>query len=151
MNTKQTLLDRLPVLVIMWLNKAKKMANEFSIFLQHVLQSNSKSTVLKSIGWLIVALMGGTAIASKYGVPLFIVAALGILTCLSILIFLAAFVYFALTNPALLRSEGHVYQMKALEQGYVGDNRTGFSRIVDITGRPQTESPPPLLNEGGGK
>jgi hypothetical protein len=105
------------------------MPDQFLQILQQALLRNSKSTVLTSLSWLIGLLLPSIILASAYATDKWIVVMLGILLGIAVLLFLAAFVYFACKNPELLRSEKYVIQKMAIEQGLIGDDLSGYVKI----------------------
>jgi len=105
---------------------------EFLQSLQQALQRNSKSTVLKSLGWLIGILLSATVAASHYGTDKWLVVMLAILDCFVIVTYVAAYVFFAIKNPELLRSEKYSIQKLAIQHGFVGDDKSGFFKVTKI-------------------
>ena len=120
------------------------MPDHFLQILQQALMRNSKSTVLTSLSWLIGLLLPAIILASAYATDKWVVVMLGILLGLAVILFLAAFVFFACTNPELLRSEKYVIQKMALEQGLMGDDLTGYVKI-------DPKSPKLITNSGSEK
>jgi len=109
---------------------------EFIQSLQQAFRQDSKSTVLKSLGWLISILSTATIFASRYGLDKWLVVMFAILDCIVILIYIAAYIYFAIKDPEQLRSEKFSIQKMAIQHGYVGDDLAGFFKVVKIDGVP---------------
>jgi len=119
------------------------MADQFIQTLQQALQRNAKSTVLKSLGWLVAILLSGTVASSHYGNDKWLVVLFAILAGISILVYIAAFVFFAIKNPDLLRSEKYSIQKMAIEHGFIGDDMSGLIKIVKIGNVPLLEDEKP--------
>jgi predicted membrane channel-forming protein YqfA (hemolysin III family) len=126
------------------------MADQFLQTLQQALQRNAKSTALKSLGWLIALLLPSTIAASHYGNDKWLVVMLAILVCLSVVVYIAAYVFFALTNPDLLRSEKFTIQKMAIQQGIIGDDISGYIKFVKIGNKTMLADPnsPNIGKEG---
>jgi hypothetical protein len=107
--------------------------------IQQAWQRNAKSTVLKSLGWLIALLLPSTIAASHYGTDKWLVVMLAILVCISILVYIGAYVFFTIKNPDLLRSEKFGIQKMAIQHGLVGDDLSGFFKVGRIAGIPLIE------------
>jgi hypothetical protein len=106
----------------------KAMADLFSIF-THALASGSKSTVLRPLGWLVLLTVGGAISASYYATPAWLIEMLGFGAGASIVIYLLAYIYFAIKSPDSLRTERYSIQKLAIQHGLVGDSSTGFFRM----------------------
>ena len=94
---------------------------------------SAKSTVLKSLGWLLFLLLTATVSASKFSAQPWLTIFLAIMTGLTVLVYLAAYIYFALTDSDALRSEKFTLQKIGIEHGYIGDDLTGWTRIKQVT------------------
>ena len=90
---------------------------------------SAKSTVLKSLGWLLFLLLTATVSASRVSDQLWLVVLLALMTGLTVLVYLSAFIYFALTDSDALRSERFTLQKIGIEHGYIGDDLTGWTKI----------------------
>lgn len=108
------------------------MADKILRSLQQALQSNSKSTVLKSLGWLIAILSSSTIAASRYGLDKWLVIMFGILDGVAILAYIGFYFFFALKDPELLRSEKYTIQKMAIQHGFIGDDISGFVKFVKV-------------------
>ena len=104
------------------------MPDLFSILTQ-ALASGSKSTVLRPLGWLVLLTVGGAIAASHYQSPDWLVHLLGYGAGASIVLYLLAYVYFALRSPDSLRTERYSIQKLAIQHGLIGDSATGFFRV----------------------
>ena len=128
----KTLLDHWRGFAMLLNNRLRKMATDWIPVIQQAFQG-PKSTVLKPLGWLLAIMISGSVAGSKCGSPAWLVAAFGIAACISFVVYVWAYIYFGRKNPELLRSEGHLFRMKALEQGWVGDNSSGWRQLTDTT------------------
>ena len=106
-----------------------RMADQFSEVLQRALLRNAKSTVLKALGWLVALLLSASVFASRFGTDKWLVVMLGCLDCLAILVYIAAFIFFALKDPDQLRSEKFSIQKMAMERGFIGDDIKGYFKL----------------------
>ena len=73
--------------------------------------------------------ISGAISAGYWGAQSWFVECLGIASATSIAVYIAGFIYFALTDPDLLRTERYLIQKTAIEHGLVGDSTTGFVRL----------------------
>lgn len=93
---------------------------------------NSRSTILKSIGGLMLSLLAAIILVSWLTESNLLIIFLIILLSITFAVFIFTFVYCLFTNPNLLRSETHTEKMKAIEKGYyIGDNASGFHKLID--------------------
>jgi hypothetical protein len=111
------------------LSASAHMADQLIQILQQALQRNTKSTVLKSLGWLIALLLAATVFASRYGLDKWLVILFAVLDCIAIVVYIGFFIYFAFKNPDLLRSEKFTIQKMAIQHGLIGDDLTGFFKV----------------------
>ena len=89
--------------------------------------------------------------ASRYGMDRWLVIMMGALACVTILIFLGIYIYFALTDPDLLRSEKFSIQKMAIQHGFIGDDLTGYVKIAKIGDVPLIENIKSEQSAKGGK
>jgi|GEM_PF-2842538 hypothetical protein len=106
-----------------------KMPDQFTQLVQEALQRNTKSTVLKPLGWLIGLLLTATIFASRFGLDKWLVVMLAVLDCIAVIIFFVAYIYFGCKDPDLLRSEKFSIQKMAIQHGLIGDDLSGFFKI----------------------
>jgi hypothetical protein len=106
------------------------MATDLIPVIQQAMQG-PKSTVLKPLGWLMVILLGGSISGSKWGSPGWLVAALGVAACITFIVYIWAYIYFSRKDPDLLRSEGYLFRMQALKEGWIGDSVSGWKKTSD--------------------
>jgi hypothetical protein len=95
----------------------------------------SRSTALKPLGWLIAMLLPSTLAAFYYLLPAAITGTLMLLTVISVLAYLGAYVYFLKVDPDALRSETYSLKKLAIQRGIFGDSTHG---TVDIDPDPAT-------------
>jgi hypothetical protein len=94
---------------------------------------------LTDLRWLIFVLLTGLLAAPKLKAPGWVIVLLATAFGIVFLIYLAAYVYFALKAPDALRSEKFTLSKLAIEKSVKGDNIAGF---ID----PTKELPPPSLS-----
>jgi hypothetical protein len=112
------------------------MADAFLRSLQQALQSNSKSTVLKSLGWLIAMLLSATVWSGRSDTNQWLVVMLAIFSGIAIATYIGFYIYFALKDPELLRSEKYTIQKMAIQHGFIGDDASGFFKVTQIVNTP---------------
>lgn len=98
-------------------------------FLEHSNASGSRSTVLKSISWLIGLLLPSTIVSSYLRGDSWLTVALFILLFVSVLIFFFAFIYFMFHDKDALRSEKFIINKLAIEKGVYGDSKHGLVQL----------------------
>jgi len=82
-----------------------------------LVESGYRSTGFKPLVLLLLILAPSTVAAFFLHVPSLFSIPLGFLTSLSIVVFLVSYVYWAFTNPAMLRSERYARQHLTRENG----------------------------------
>lgn len=102
---------------------------------QQALANGSRSTVLKPLGWLVGLTITGTIAAYRWGSRSWFANTLGGLCVVSIVLYVLAYIYFAVTDKDSLRSEKYSIQKMAIQKGFIGDDQTGYIPI------PKHESP----------
>jgi hypothetical protein len=110
----------------------KVMPEQFTQLLQQALQRNTKSTVLKPLGWLVGLLLVATVSASRFGMDEWLVVMLAVLDCLAVILYFIAYIFFGWKDPDLLRSEKFTIQKMAIQHGYIGDDISGFMKITRV-------------------
>lgn len=104
------------------------MADNITTLFQRALASGSRSTVLNPLAWLI-GLCASASIASfHYGTPSWLGTMFGVLSGLSIVLYLASYVFFGATDKDALRSEKFSIQKLAIQKGFIGDDQVGYIR-----------------------
>jgi len=98
---------------------------------EHMNAELTRSDVLRALIWpnagLLIALIG--AISAK--ADTWILQILIVLVCLLMVLYVAAYVFFALTDPDALRSEKYKLQKMAIERGLIGNSQVGLHEIED--------------------
>jgi hypothetical protein len=100
-------------------------------FLSQAKASGGRSTALQPLGWLTATLALGLVLAAASNAPVWSTVLFGISLGGSVLLYLSAYVYFALKNPDALRSEKFTLSKMALEKNLIGDNRFGLLEIEE--------------------
>jgi hypothetical protein len=98
----------------------------------------SKSTAMSPLIWAMAILMGGVVGGPSVGLPPPVHTVLS--GCLVVVVtgFLAAFGYFAVTNPDALRTEKYTLTKLAIEHHLSGDDMAGITTAIeDDGGKPQ--------------
>lgn len=124
------------------------MADPFWSMFHQALASGSRSTVLKPLGWLIALTLAGAIGAFRLAAPTWFANTLGGLCVLAIVLYFAAYVYFALTDKDSLRSEKYSIQKMAIQKGFIGDDQFGYMPL-NSDGGPSLPSPIVDMPKGG--
>ena len=100
--------------------------------LARMLLSGSKSTVLKALLSLDVLTLTGMVYtvvpwSAKGAAPIWVTIWLAVLFTLSFVATIWAYIYFALRDPNLLRSEQYNLKKFEIEKGISGDSESGYS------------------------
>lgn len=139
-------------LVSIWRVRIARWAKLFRLRMLNVFQNVSdyagrgqRSTVLQPLGWLVIPLIAGIVAASHYNAPVWVIGILSGLLVLSVVVYVSAFGYFAVTDKDSLRSESYAISKMAIEKGIYGDSATGtFSVPVE-----EPDDTPRLSGKGG--
>ena len=105
------------------------MPEAFTTFLNRALAQGSRSTVLKSLGWLVALTSTATIAAYKFDSPGWLGLMYGLISGFAMILYLIAFIYFGITDKDSLRSEKYSIQKLAIQKGLIGDDLTGFKKI----------------------
>jgi hypothetical protein len=108
-------------------------------FLQQATATGSKSTVLTDLRWFAAIFASALLVAMRYNAPFWMLVFLSVLLGMDSLLYLAAYVYFALRSPDALRSEKFTLSKLAIEKSIVGDSLTG---LIDPSDNPRALHPP---------
>lgn len=90
----------------------------------------SRSDVLKPLAWLTALLLFATVTSGVKKADSWLTLTLLILTVISVLTYVGAYIFFAIKSPDSLRSERHVIQKLAIEQGLLGDSSVGILNVT---------------------
>jgi hypothetical protein len=105
------------------------MLDPFWTTMQQMIAPGSRSTVLKALGWLIALTLFGAISAFRLSSPIWFAGTLGVLALVSVVLYMVAYVYFAITDKDALRSERFSIQKMAIGKGFFGDDISGYTRI----------------------
>jgi len=104
----------------------------FKSLLHQAQIAQSRSSVVNPLQWTLLILgVFLLALIAEPRTPLWLLPWSAGSVGLVLLLLLAAYVYFAKTNPDSLRSETYSIVKTALEKKYLGDSLTGLKEIVD--------------------
>ena len=98
-------------------------------FLNRAFAQGSRSTALKPLGWLISILAVSAMGCTHFNAAGWLIATFGVFAAVAIVLYLTAYVYFALTDKDALRSERYSIQKLAIQKGFIGDDITGYIPI----------------------
>src|SRR5687768_14492835 len=90
--------------------------------LQQATTEGTRSTALKSLGWLIAMLLPSTLGAFALETPNWLGVSLAVATGVSVTLYLFAYVYLLRTDRDALRSERYSLTKLAIEKGVYGDS-----------------------------
>lgn len=93
------------------------------------MESGSKSTVLKPLAWFIAICASSSISASYFSSPDWLCGTFGVLCIIGMLMYLVAYIYFAITDKDSLRSEKYSIQKMAIQKGFFGDDVVGYTRV----------------------
>jgi hypothetical protein len=96
-----------------------------SAFFQQATAHGSRSTVIRPLGWLTSICIAGFLTSVESKAPTWILVLLSTFAGLSVILYMASYVYCLITDKEALRSEKYQIQRLAIEKGFVGDSQTG--------------------------
>jgi hypothetical protein len=94
--------------------------------LRHAAEQGSRSTVLRPLGWLLAICASAVVASIEVKSPQWVVLMFAIMTSLTVILYLSAYVYCLFEDRDALRSETYSIQKLAIEKGYIGDSFTGM-------------------------
>lgn len=97
-----------------------------SSFLQRATASGAKSTVLTELKWFAGIAFAALLLAAQMSTPSWILIGISAVAGLVSLLFLSAYIYFAIRSPDSLRSERFTLSKMAIERSIKGDNLSGL-------------------------
>jgi uncharacterized membrane protein len=104
----------------------------FKSLLQQAQIAQSRSSVINPLQWaLLILVVLLLALGAEARTPPWLLVGAAASLGLALLFLLAAYVYFAMTNPDSLRSESYSLVKTALEKKYLGDSLSGMKEFVD--------------------
>lgn len=98
-------------------------------FLNRAIVNGNKSTILLPLRWLIGLCFSAMIISAWIEADNWIIIMFGIISGISICLFLFSFIYALFKNPDYLRSEKYTIQKMAIERGFFGDDMIGQIKI----------------------
>jgi hypothetical protein len=98
----------------------------FTSLLQQATTSGSRSTVLTDLRWLILIILFALLGAFKIEAPTWFTILLSAFFGFVCLLYVLAYIHFALRAPDYLRSEKFTLSKLAIEKSAKGDTLTGF-------------------------
>ena len=87
----------------------------------------SRTDVLRALVWPNALLLTALVAAASKNAPMFILILLSIMLVLFMLLYAAAYIFFGLKDPNLLRSERFNIEKLAIEHGVYGDSLRGLA------------------------
>jgi hypothetical protein len=102
------------------------------LFSASALLSGNRTTVLNTLGWMMLLLIAGLIGTASAGVPQWTLVLLATCLMIDFLVFIGAYIYFAVTAPEFLRSESYSIQKLAIEKRYLGDSSSGVFPLEEI-------------------
>lgn len=93
--------------------------------LQQAHGAGSRSSALAPLAWLVGILVAGAVASARFDASGWVLSTLVGLSGLSVLIYLAAFLFLMFRDRDALRSERYSLQKLAIERGLLGDSTQG--------------------------
>ena len=119
------------------------------LLMQQAQVQGSRSTVLNPLGWLLAILLATLTACQFAHADHWVSVALAVAAGVTVLLYLTAYVYFAMREPDALRSERYSLSKMAIERSRTGDDLSGFVVGPPTTAPPAAiESPAPKPLEG---
>lgn len=103
-------------------------------FLEQATGINTRSTVLKSLSWLLVIMIAATITAFTYELPYWMGTSFFVASMLSVVLYLFTYIYCLFKDRDALRSETYIIHKMAIERGLLGDNMTGLFKPSEEPG-----------------
>jgi hypothetical protein len=119
--------------------------NLSSFFPAPALINGARTTVLNTLAWMAVLLMTGLIGSAVVKAPEWLLVMLAVLFALDFVVFILAYIYFARTNPEMLRSEHFAIKKLEIEHRIYGDNTTGPMEGEVIDDVPMLGAPAKLI------
>ena len=94
-------------------------------FLEQATAKGTRSTILKPIGWMMAILVSATLGSFYISTPPWLGGLFAVFTCLTMVLYLGAYIFCLFTDKDALRSETYSIQKLAIEKGFVGDSIMG--------------------------
>src|SRR5664280_818807 len=100
--------------------------NWAALFPTQPLANSAKSTVLHSLGWMMLMLFAGLVSCAIAKVPEWMLIVIAVMLAINFLIYCGSYIYFAVHNPELLRTEQFVLRRLEIEHRITGDSDSGI-------------------------
>ncbi len=94
--------------------------------LQQATAQGSRSTALNPIAWAFAVILSAVVASVWVHSPNWLIILFSVFAALILVVFLFAYIYFALTNSDALRSEKFTLSKMAIERSVTGDTLRGF-------------------------
>ena len=101
--------------------------------LQQAIAEGSRSTALKSLGWLLAMLLPSTLLSAWEQSPAWLTAFLAVVSGVAFTVYIAAFLYLLIHDRDALRSETYSLRKMALQQGSAEDSLAGVLDTDDTS------------------
>jgi hypothetical protein len=108
----------------------------FRSFLQQANATGTRSTALTDLRWFAALVLSALLISIKFNAPAWILYSLFVLLGIVSLVYLAAYIFFAICDRDALRSEKFTLSKMAIEKSITGDNLSG---LIDPENPPKSE------------
>ncbi len=99
--------------------------NLIKAFFEQALAKGSKSTILKPLGWMMAICISATLTSAHFSLSEWIVYLFAGFSCITMVLYLIAYLYCLAKDRDALRSETYSIQKMAIQKGFVGDDISG--------------------------
>tara|TARA_B100000959_G_scaffold244599_1_gene268640 strand:- start:3204 stop:3590 length:387 start_codon:yes stop_codon:yes gene_type:complete len=121
--------------------------NLIRAFLEQASAKGSKSTILKPLAWMMTICISATLTSAHFSLYVWIVYLFAGFSCITMALYLIAYLYCLVKDRDALRSETYSIQKMAIEKGFVGDDISGVlpierapsGQLIENTSRLNTE------------
>ena len=104
----------------------------FKSLLQQARVAQSRSSAINPLQWTLLILLATTLVlVVEASTPPWLLVSVASASGTVLLVLIAAYIYFMLTNPDALRSEKYSLAKTAMEKKWLGDSLTGLSEVID--------------------
>ncbi len=104
-------------------------SNLIRAFLEQASAKGSKSTILKPLGWMMGICISATLTSAHFKLPEWVVYLFAGFSCITMVLYLTAYLYCLFKDRDALRSETYSIQKLAIEKGFVGDDLSGSLEV----------------------
>jgi len=106
--------------------------NLIRAFFEQALAKGSKSTILKPLGWMMAICISATLTSAHFSLSEWIVYLFAGFSCVTMVLYLIAYVFCLAKDRDALRSETYSIQKMAIEKGFVGDDISGVLPVQRV-------------------